>query len=72
MSCFSCAPSYYGDPSTPGGSCQMCNCNPEGSVGLNCDLRGRCVCLPGILGDKCDQCGPRSAVVKGACICKYD
>ena len=67
---FSCDDGYYGDPSTPGGRCDPCNCNPEGSVGLNCGNDGRCVCLPGITGDKCDQCQPRYAVDGGVCVCK--
>lgn len=32
--CHSCAPGYFGDPLTPGGSCQPCNCNGNGN---NCD-----------------------------------
>ncbi|XP_068614972.1 laminin subunit alpha-3-like [Brachionichthys hirsutus] len=34
--CESCAPSYFGDPLAPGGSCQPCNCNGNGN---NCDPR---------------------------------
>uniref|UniRef100_A0A3Q1AX50 Laminin subunit alpha 3 n=1 Tax=Amphiprion ocellaris TaxID=80972 RepID=A0A3Q1AX50_AMPOC len=38
--CESCAPGYYGDPLTPGGSCQPCNCFGNGN---NCDPRtGEC------------------------------
>ncbi|XP_053394147.1 laminin subunit alpha-2-like isoform X2 [Mercenaria mercenaria] len=66
--CEYCAEGYYGDPSTPGDTCRPCNCNPEGSVLAQCDYRGICQCLPGIKGDKCDQCQPRYAVVKGSCI----
>ncbi|KAM4551973.1 laminin subunit alpha-3-like isoform 1-T1 [Odontesthes bonariensis] len=32
--CESCAPGYFGEPLTPGGSCKLCNCNGNGN---NCD-----------------------------------
>ncbi|XP_062413741.1 laminin subunit alpha-3-like isoform X1 [Pungitius pungitius] len=38
--CESCAPGYYGDPSTQGGSCRPCRCNGNGNY---CDHRtGAC------------------------------
>ncbi|XP_052775570.1 laminin subunit alpha-2-like [Mya arenaria] len=66
--CQYCAEGYYGDPSTPGEKCEPCGCNPEGSVTPQCDYRGVCVCLPGIQGEKCDQCQPRYAVEQGQCV----
>ena len=34
-----------------------CDCNPEGSNGVECDIRhGKCVCKSNIFGDKCDRC----------------
>ncbi|KAF7654917.1 hypothetical protein LDENG_00063180 [Lucifuga dentata] len=34
--CDRCAPGFFGDPLTAGGSCQPCNCNGNGN---NCDVR---------------------------------
>lgn len=68
---YSCAEGYYGNPRRGGGRCKPCNCNPQGSVTSRCDDNGRCVCLSGISGDRCDECQPRYAVENGICICKY-
>ena len=35
---------------------QSCDCNPLGSVSLNCDDHGLCDCKENVVGDKCDQC----------------
>lgn len=34
-----------------------CGCKSEYALGLSCDDQtGKCVCLPGVIGEKCDQC----------------
>ena len=35
---------------------QHCECNPLGSVSLDCDDHGLCQCKDNVVGDKCDQC----------------
>ncbi|XP_036269558.1 laminin subunit alpha-2 isoform X2 [Pipistrellus kuhlii] len=55
--CERCAPGYTGSPSSPGGSCQECECDPHGSVPVPCDpVTGLCTCRPGATGPKCDGC----------------
>ena len=49
-----------------------CNCNPDGSLGVSCDENGRCVCRPGVLGVKCDQCGENRFNLSAGCTRKYD
>ncbi|XP_033738423.1 laminin subunit alpha-2-like isoform X2 [Pecten maximus] len=66
--CQSCADGFYGNPTDVGGACVPCDCNKEGSVSGRCDNNGRCLCLPGIMGEKCDSCQPRYAVVDGSCV----
>ncbi|XP_076014828.1 laminin subunit gamma-3 isoform X2 [Genypterus blacodes] len=36
--------------------CQLCHCNSNGSVSLQCDADGRCACRAGVTGLKCDTC----------------
>ncbi|XP_068190889.1 laminin subunit gamma-3 [Antennarius striatus] len=36
--------------------CSPCNCNVTGSVSLQCDSEGRCLCQVGVMGEKCDMC----------------
>lgn len=55
--CERCAPGYAGSPSSPGGSCQECECDPYGSLPVPCDpVTGLCTCRPGATGRKCDGC----------------
>ncbi|XP_008566936.1 PREDICTED: laminin subunit alpha-2 [Galeopterus variegatus] len=55
--CERCAPGYTGSPSSPGGSCQECECDPHGSLPVPCDaVTGLCMCRPGATGRKCDGC----------------
>ncbi|PNJ78488.1 LAMA2 isoform 7 [Pongo abelii] len=55
--CERCAPGYTGSPSSPGGSCQECECDPYGSLPVPCDpVTGFCTCRPGATGRKCDGC----------------
>ncbi|XP_042299087.1 laminin subunit alpha-1-like isoform X2 [Sceloporus undulatus] len=67
--CERCSPTYYGDPKSPGGSCQQCHCNPDGSVHNNCDhISGQCVCKQGVAGWLCDECEPRHILMDNDCI----
>lgn len=33
-----------------------CNCDPMGSVSMQCDSNGSCHCRQGFVGSKCDKC----------------
>ncbi|XP_032149235.1 laminin subunit alpha-1 [Sapajus apella] len=67
--CERCSLGYYGNPQTPGGSCQKCDCNPHGSVHGDCDrTSGQCVCRLGASGLRCEECEPRHILVETACV----
>uniref|UniRef100_A0ABM5GDG7 Laminin subunit alpha-1 isoform X1 n=1 Tax=Pogona vitticeps TaxID=103695 RepID=A0ABM5GDG7_9SAUR len=67
--CERCSPTYYGNPKEPGGSCQQCQCNPNGSVHNNCDhISGQCICKEGTTGHLCDECEPRHILVEDECV----
>lgn len=67
-----CAPGYTGSPSSPGGSCQECECDPHGSLPVPCDpITGLCTCRPGATGPKCDGCKHWHAREGAECVCTY-
>ncbi|XP_051970169.1 laminin subunit alpha-1 [Xyrauchen texanus] len=67
--CERCSVSYYGNPSEPGGRCQMCQCSRAGSVHNMCDGRtGKCDCKLGVRGHLCDQCEERHVLVNEECV----
>ncbi|KAM6083233.1 laminin subunit alpha-2 isoform 2-T2 [Chlamydotis macqueenii] len=60
--CERCSSGYVGNPQTPGGSCQECECDPYGSLPVPCDpVTGQCTCKPGFTGWKCVGCEHRHA-----------
>ena len=36
--------------------CEACNCNPHGSIALQCSNSGGCPCVASAEGMKCDIC----------------
>ncbi|KAM7532855.1 hypothetical protein Aperf_G00000128727 [Anoplocephala perfoliata] len=53
--CFECAPQHFN--LTSGKGCESCNCDPTGSISLDCHpSTGQCTCRPDRGGRKCDQC----------------
>ncbi|XP_061234267.1 laminin subunit alpha-2 isoform X7 [Neopsephotus bourkii] len=60
--CERCASGYTGNPQTPGGSCQECECDRYGSLPVPCDpVTGQCTCKLGFTGWKCAGCEHRHA-----------
>ena len=47
-------------------SCSACECNEEGSEGVDCDDNsGKCNCNANIVGDKCTQCAAEHFAFSG-------
>ncbi|XP_004616272.2 laminin subunit beta-3 isoform X1 [Sorex araneus] len=58
--CHQCRPGFTGLSGSNPQGCQPCDCDALGSRrDLPCDEEsGRCLCLPHVLGPRCDQCAP--------------
>ncbi|XP_028029690.1 agrin-like [Bombyx mandarina] len=59
LKCDRCEPGYWGLPriGTGHAGCIPCGCSAFGSVREDCEqMTGRCVCKPGIQGQKCTVC----------------
>ncbi|XP_011793429.1 PREDICTED: laminin subunit beta-3 [Colobus angolensis palliatus] len=58
--CDLCKPGFTGLTYTNPQGCHRCDCNILGSQrDMPCDEEsGRCLCLPNVVGPKCDQCAP--------------
>uniref|UniRef100_UPI00358F08DF basement membrane-specific heparan sulfate proteoglycan core protein isoform X2 n=1 Tax=Myxine glutinosa TaxID=7769 RepID=UPI00358F08DF len=58
--CERCADGYSGNPMAPGGSCQKVeevHCDSSGSLYPQA-ISGQCICKPGVVGARCDECSP--------------
>ncbi|TEA29632.1 hypothetical protein DBR06_SOUSAS510221 [Sousa chinensis] len=54
--CERCRENFYRwKPQMP---CQPCDCHPAGSLHLQCNDSGTCICKPTVTGWKCDRCLP--------------
>ncbi|XP_045484151.1 agrin isoform X4 [Pieris rapae] len=59
LKCDRCEPGYWGLPRIGSGhtGCIPCGCSAFGSVREDCEqMTGRCVCRPGVQGQKCTVC----------------
>ncbi|KAE8751005.1 hypothetical protein FOCC_FOCC002433 [Frankliniella occidentalis] len=60
--CDRCEPAYWGlqkvrDHGNPSVGCLPCQCHKWGAVRDDCEqMTGRCVCRPGVQGEKCEEC----------------
>ncbi|KAI6208105.1 hypothetical protein M3Y96_00079500 [Aphelenchoides besseyi] len=66
--CEWCSAGYYGNPTIPGGLCELCACHPFGSKHSQCNnVTGQCDCLEGTGGRDCSICMPRHAFMNQVC-----
>ncbi|XP_076867326.1 laminin subunit gamma-3 [Brachyhypopomus gauderio] len=70
--CQGCLENFY--RTSPLQPCHNCSCNAMGSVSLQCDNDGVCVCRPSVMGVKCDVCKPGfHSLIPGGCrLCECD
>ncbi|KAI5089365.1 laminin subunit gamma-3, partial [Silurus meridionalis] len=54
--CEHCKENFY--RSSPLLPCNDCSCSTMGSVSLQCDEKGTCLCRPSVMGVRCDVCKP--------------
>ncbi|XP_066538803.1 laminin subunit alpha-1 [Hoplias malabaricus] len=67
--CERCSLGYYGNPSVPGGKCELCQCSETGSLHRVCDTQtGKCECQTGVRGHLCDQCEDRHVLSNEECV----
>ena len=45
-----------------------CNCDPEGSLDLQCNNNGGCPCKVGVVGSRCDMCQENKYNLVAGCI----
>ncbi|KAM3873803.1 laminin subunit gamma-3 [Diretmus argenteus] len=70
--CEHCRENHY--RRSPQEPCLPCYCNRNGSVSLQCDVEGRCVCRATVTGNTCDTCqaGFHSLGPSGCRTCECD
>ncbi|RZF33915.1 hypothetical protein LSTR_LSTR012257 [Laodelphax striatellus] len=72
IKCDRCEPGYWGLPkiSTGHQGCLPCGCSLFGSVRDDCEqMTGRCVCKPGVQGQKCTVCNnPKHVLSPSGCV----
>ncbi|CAG9816696.1 unnamed protein product [Phaedon cochleariae] len=74
--CDRCEPGYWGLPKISSGyrGCIPCGCSAFGSVRDDCEqMTGRCVCRPGVQGQKCTVCSDHDKILgPNGCVAAVD
>lgn len=63
--CNECQRLFYGFSLV---GCTACNCDPEGSLYMQCDDYGNCPCVEGVEGKRCDRCMENKYNITAGCI----